>query len=78
MESNTYTPAVALEKACDTLDLIYSYMRDDYFEGCEQVLPDLLKEAVDLLGVARPGMSPESYADGVKLVKGYRQEIAAW
>jgi hypothetical protein len=76
MESNTYTPAAALAAACDTFDLIYSYIHD-FREGREQVLPDLLQEAADLLEAARPGMSAEGYSDGLRLLGLYRQEVAA-
>lgn len=77
MESNTYTPAAALAAVCDNFDLIYSYIHDDFWEGCEQVLPDLLQEATDLLDAARPGMSAEGYAEGLRLLGLYRQEVAA-
>jgi hypothetical protein len=77
MESNTYTSTSALAAACDTLDLIYSYIHDEFWEGCEQVLPDLLREAAGLLDAARPGMSAEGYAEGLRLLGLYRQEVAA-
>ena len=77
MGINTYTPTAALIAACDTLDLIYSYIWDDSFEGSEQVLPDLLKEAADLLEVARPGMAPECHSEGLRLLDSYSRQIAS-